>query len=124
MYLDKQKLKEKIYEFIMNELPHKDSTNFHKFPYLIPLAYQLMKKILTSCTDKQEKDKLLKDVAQKAGESVKIIVEQQSHAGERRSVSSNNIFHHRTRTRKPIMENLPPRRSIITAKQHEQEQKD
>jgi len=41
-----QKLKEKSYAFIMNELPHKDSTNFHKFPYLIPLAYQLMKKIL------------------------------------------------------------------------------
>ena len=87
-----QKLKEKIYDFIMTELPHKDSTNFHKFPYLIPLAYQLMKKILTSCSDKHEKDKLLNEVAKKAGESVKIIVEQQTHRTDRNSVSSNNIL--------------------------------
>jgi len=51
-----------------------------------------MKKIVISCEDQQQKDKLLKEISAKAGESVKIIVEQQHSRQERNSTSSSNIL--------------------------------
>ena len=87
-----QKLRDKIYEFIMHELPHRDSTNYHKYSHLIPLSYVLMKKIVTSCVDNNQKQKLLKDISDKAGESVKIIVQQPQMRNDRSSTNAGIIL--------------------------------
>jgi hypothetical protein len=62
-----------IKNYIYQELLQKESRKYAKFPYLIPLSYQIMKKIFL-LSDSEQREKLLLEICQQAGNSVNLVV--------------------------------------------------
>lgn len=71
----------RIYQYIFQELLQKDSKNYTKFPYLIPLSYQIIRKVLMLMSPSERETHLLQ-ICEKAGESVTYTVKNYKDKGQ------------------------------------------
>jgi hypothetical protein len=61
-----------IYDFVIKEMPQKQSKEYMKYPYLVSLAYHIIKRILI-ILDKDSRDDLLVSIFSKSNESNRVI---------------------------------------------------
>jgi hypothetical protein len=62
-----------IYDYVMKELQHKYSKDYVKYPYLTPLGYHIILKILRLCDD-HKRSEYFEDIRNKASESIKMLI--------------------------------------------------
>lgn len=85
----KEKLISKIYNYVFSELLQKDSKNYTKFPYLIPLSYEIIKRILFIDEPAQRAEHIT-DITQRATNSLDTIVK--SYREKTGGVSQGNVL--------------------------------
>lgn len=61
-----------IYDFVIKEMPQKQSKEYMKYPYLVSLAYHIIKRILV-ISDKDSREEMLNNIFAKSNESNKVI---------------------------------------------------
>lgn len=69
-----------IYEFVIKEMPQKQSKEYMKYPYLVSLAYHIIKRILV-ILDKDTRDIMLDNIFAKSNESNRVIFGNRENSG-------------------------------------------